>query len=346
MISLPIKQVIQETHDTITLLFDLPANSWPYQAGQFVTIGTTIAGSRYYRSYSLAPVTSEQPCPAITIKRAPNGIVSNYLHDHIQAGSYLECSSPQGHFTLPSESHLTGHFVFIAAGSGIVPLFAMIHELLAKSSVATATLLYANRDEASIIYHKQIHALASDHPDRLAVTDILSQPQASWQGPTGRLDAPMLLSSFSKEELFASSYYLCAPEAMMVAIRKTLSVAGVASDKVHQESFLSTSPAAPPSEALDKAASLTIHQDDESYEVVVEKGETLLDADLDQGIDIPVSCSSGICNTCRARCLEGKVHMSEDVGLSDEEREEGYVLTCVGYPASEKVVISLEDEWS
>jgi 2Fe-2S type ferredoxin len=86
---------------------------------------------------------------------------------------------------------------------------------------------------------------------------------------------------------------------------------------------------------------IQINLEGKSYKLTVGPKTTILDAALDADIDMPYSCQSGLCTACRGKCLSGKVHMDEREGLSDEEIEEGYVLTCVGHPLTDDVVIEI-----
>lgn len=348
MKAIPIKKIIQETSDTITLILDVPSYSWDYKAGQYISIGVTIAGERYYRSYSFSTSPYQDPQPAITIKRVKGGKVSNYLHDHIQAGSYLDCSGPQGNFTLESKPYEKSYFCFIAGGSGITPLFAMIKATLQQNPKAHLKLIYANRDELSIIYQEVLASLAQAHPTRLEITHILSQPKQTIKAQKGRL-TPGMLRTLLANKYTSYHYFLCGPTGLMDLAKATLIAVGVEPTHIHSESFVTPTAKALPISPIDQDelgcdAIGTIHYQGETYTCDIAQGETLLDAALDQGIDIPYSCSSGMCNMCRVKCIAGKVHMLEDAGLSEEEKQENYVLTCVGYPATPKVTIAVEDE--
>lgn len=348
MKTIPVKKIIQETPDTITLVLDVPPYSWDYKAGQHITIGVTIAGQRYYRSYSFATSPYQDPQPAITVKRVKGGKVSNYLHGHMQAGSHLDCSGPQGNFTLERKPYEKSYCCFIAGGSGITPLFSMIKTTLQQNPKAHLQLIYANRDEASIIYQEALASLAQAHPARLTITHVLSQPKHPNKAQKGRL-TPSMLRTFLQNNDTSHHYFLCGPTGLMDLAKATLIALGVDPTHIHSESFIIPTPKTPPTSLIDQDqlgchAIGTIHYQGDTYTCDIAPGETLLDAALDQGIDIPYSCSSGMCNMCRVKCIAGKVHMLEDTGLSEEEKQENYVLTCVGYPASPKVTIAVEDE--
>lgn len=348
MKTIPIKKIIQETPDTISLVLDVPPYSWDYKAGQHITIGVTIAGERYYRSYSFATSPYQDAQPAITIKRVKGGKVSNYLHDHIQVGSHLDCSGPQGNFTIDSQLYEKSYFCFIAGGSGITPLFAMIKTTLQQNPKAHLQLIYANKDEFSIIYQKALAKLAQAYPAQLKIIHILSQPKQASKAHKGRL-TPGMLRTLLQNKYTSYHYFLCGPTGLMDLAKATLIAVGVDDKHIHSESFITPTAKSSPVSLIDQDqlgcdAIGTIHYQGDIYTCDIAQGETLLDAALDQGIDIPYSCSSGMCNMCRVKCIAGKVHMLEDAGLSEAEKQENYVLTCVGYPATAKVTIAIEDE--
>ena len=339
MMRVKIKQIIQETADTRTFLFDVAPYSWKYKAGQYVTLTLVVEKKRFYRSYSLASSPDCDPLPAITVKRVAHGLVSNYLHDHLSVGSELTCSLPRGKFVINHARGARQH-VFIAAGSGIVPLFAMIKSMLHRESHSKATLIYTNRNEASIIYQQRLSNLQAQYPKRLAIVHILTRPHgSSWQGMQGRLTAERLQTMI--QDKTDAYYWLCAPQGLMDVVYSTLFLAGVNSKNIHQEAF--TSPPTLTQENIYKSAEVTVYHQGKTHTLTLKKGEKILDTMLDAGFDVPFSCCSGICNTCRVKCVAGKVHMLDEEGLSKKEKAQGYILSCVAYPRTDKLTIDLDD---
>ncbi|MEM7173856.1 MAG: ferredoxin--NADP reductase [Bacteroidota bacterium] len=340
--SLTVKSIVQETQDTITLVFEKSPYLLNYQAGAFITLFIPIGEEVLHRSYSLSTCVATDDFPAITIKRIPKGKVSNYLHDEIKVGDSIKAKGPKGNFVLPKKIRSAYQAVYIAGGSGITPIFSMIKSLLYQHPDSQVFLIYANRNQSNIIYAQALKKLALTYASRIQVVHILSQPTPEWQGLSGRLTST-LIRDLLRDKIMLSrktDYFLCGPEGLMDVAYATLRGEGVDVGKIHQEKFKVALPKKP---SAQQAKSLVIHYEGVAHSCKILPGETILDVALDKGIDIPFSCSSGMCNTCRAKCIKGKVDMLADEGLDEEEREAGYVLTCVGFPATEEVVIEVED---
>jgi ring-1,2-phenylacetyl-CoA epoxidase subunit PaaE len=208
--------------------------------------------------------------------------------------------------------------------------------------------MYGNRTEADIIYKKELDDLTLRFPSRLKVLHTLSRPDAGWFGESGRIDEGLImhtLESLKPVSPFDETHvYMCGPQPMMDTIVQVAQNQGVNKENIHRESFFSTpDEAAGPPEATPALTErkVTIHLDGNVFEVVVGPKTTILEAALDQDIDMPYSCQSGLCTACRGKCISGTVHMDEKEGLSDEEIEAGYVLTCVGHPLTDHVVIEM-----
>ena len=337
MISIYIKQVIKETKDAITLVFKPLSAQWSYRAGQFITLRVWIKGAYVHRCYSLCSAPEWDRYPAITIKRIEGGVFSPYVHAHVKEGSVLEASLPMGKFLLPAMSEAVEHFVLIAGGSGIVPLLGLLKSLLIKRKEVKVSLLYANRDEASIIYKDILDTLQATYSHRLVVTHILSRPKADWQGHKKRMDSALLHSLLPEQDQLVH-YFLCAPQSLMKVVKETLSHLGVAKRDVHEENFdpyIGSQVSHPFTYRLDITAKGKRYLSD------VSSKKTVLEASLEAGVDLPYACMRGICNTCRAKCVAGEVVMDEDEGLSEEEIKAGYVLTCVAHAKTKQVKIEI-----
>lgn len=341
MLSVTIHTIIPETPDTLTIVFDPEGVPFHYQAGQYITLLTYIDGVAYYRPYSLGSSPYTDTYPSITVKRVKGGRVSNYLNDQITPGQRVEILPPQGYFTLVPLPEGKRDLVFIAGGSGITPLYGMIKTALSQEPKSRLYLIYANRHSEDIIYHKELEKLTTASKGRLEITYVLSQPPAAWQGVSGRLDQTTLAGLLKERKLGGEAhYFLCAPKGLIDMSVTTLSGMEVRMKQMHTESFT-----APETQAYPESvkARVTILSDGEEEEVEVAKGDRILESAYEQGIyTIPSSCRNGICDTCRAKCIEGKVHMQTDEGLTEEEKAEGYILTCMSQPLTEKVVVEID----
>lgn len=340
---LTVKEVIQETDDTVSLVFELPDAPLDYEPGQFLTLVVQVNGELLHRAYSLATVPGVDVFPTITIKRVPGGRASNYLNDEISAGSVLEIQKPAGRFTLSYHPENHRHLIFIGGGSGITPLMSMLKAALHKEPSTVVSLLYSNRDQDSIIYKDELTQLENLYGDRLNVVHVLTRPLAGWEGYTGRITSEGLkeilntLPSFDQNSI---EYLVCGPEGLMNVALGTLEEMGVEGDRIHKESFYSSTENVAEEPIVERE--IMIHFEGETTKVNVGPDETILDAGLDAGIDLPYSCSTGMCNVCVAKCVKGKVHMTEEEGLTDEEVEEGFILTCVAHPLTDDVELDVE----
>jgi len=344
---LKIKEVRKETDDTSTLVFDIPEKPFHYKPGQFLTLILPIDEDEVRRSYSLcsSPLTNENP--AITVKRVESGKVSNYLNDHMKAGDFFKVMEPAGHFVVDVRKDVARKYVLFAAGSGITPIMSIIKSVLLVESKSSVSLVYQNRNENSIIFKEEIDQLKSRFPNRFEPIHILSQPSANWKGYTGRLDTATvgdILMDISGNRINQSQYYLCGPTGFMQTVIDTLIDFEVPENHIHKENFFTGEPKHKSAESVAKSdheIEVKIILDGETYQVNVPPDKTILEAALDQNIDMPFSCQSGLCTACRGKLLSGNVEMEEEEGLSEEELNEGYVLNCVSRPTGPGVEIEV-----
>ncbi|MES2732570.1 MAG: ferredoxin--NADP reductase [Bacteroidota bacterium] len=347
---LKVKEIVRETSDTITIHFEQPAQPIPYRPGQFLTLIVNINGEVVRRSYSMCSSPHADKTLAVSVKRVSNGKVSNFLNDKLKSGDTLEIMEPMGNFSPNLNPNSQRHLVLFGAGSGITPLISIIKSVLATETRSQVSLIYGNRDTQSIIFRTQLEALQAQYGGRFQVIHVLSQPEDSWNGHQGRLNQTLilkLLEHLPNVEKADTEFYMCGPEGLMEEAKKALAIMHVPKERIHKESFLaSTTPApAPEEEVVSKviiAREVTVIYEGSEYKFTVTPKQSILEAALDQDIDLPYSCQSGMCTACRGKCLSGKVKMDEEDGLSDHELKEGYVLICVGHPLTGNVVIEVD----
>lgn len=346
---LKVLAVRRETPDAVSIRFEKHPAFESYKAGQFITVRIWQEGKEFRRAYSLCSSPLEQDGLMISVKKIPGGKMSPYLVDQVKEGDELELMPPIGNFVY--QPHLSSRrwFVLFGAGSGITPLFSILKTILLAEPQSFVSLLYGSRKEEDIFYKEEFQQLLSRYPSRLKVMHTLSQPDANWFGEMGRISENLIgqvIEDLKPVTPFAETrVYTCGPSAMMDEVQQVCLSQGVSPDKIFRESF-----SADLDEATRKAieeqgesdeSKVEILLDGERYNLVVPRGKTILDAALDEGIDMPYSCQSGLCTACRALCKEGKVAMEERDGLSDEEIEEGYVLTCVGHAQSARLILEV-----
>ena len=345
--SLKIKEVRKETTDTNTLIFEKPERHFNYQPGQFLTLILPIKGKEVRRSYSLCTSPHTDEFPAITVKRVEAGKVSNYLNDHMKNGDIFNVMEAAGHFVPKLKEGQAKKYILFAGGSGITPLISIIKSILKIESESKITLVYQNRNENSIIFKGDLEQIKAAYPGRFTQIDVLSQPDGVWDGYRGRMDAAMasdILLDISGNKISAAEYYLCGPTGYMQTILDTLIEFEVPENQLYKESFYSGEPKSKSIEPVktdEHEYDVKIILDGEEYDVHVQQDKTILEAALDQDIDMPFSCQSGLCTACRGKLLHGSVDMAEDAGLSEEEINEGYILNCVSRPVGPGVKIEV-----
>ncbi|MBX2952376.1 MAG: ferredoxin--NADP reductase [Leadbetterella sp.] len=345
---LQVQKIVRETEDTASLHFWHPiSEQLRYKAGQFLTVLVPGSdGKKVRRSYSMSSSPATDSSVAITVKRVKGGLVSNYLCDQVHAGDFLEVIEPMGRFTYEPEQPHDGSLVMIGAGSGITPLFSILKTVL-KTTDRKILLIYGNRDENSIIFKDALQQLESAYAGRLNVVYILSRPSGYWVGHHGRIHQANGIW-FMKEngvDFRKDYFYMCGPEAMMDEMHKIYKLFEVPEVHIFYERF--NAPVQDEEELMEKLPDLkkqtvTVQYDGETHVFDVEPHQTILEAALELDIDLPYSCQAGMCTACLGKCLEGKVKMDEDEGLTEKEIAEGYVLTCVSRPMSEGVVIEID----
>ncbi|MGH8694719.1 MAG: FAD-binding oxidoreductase, partial [Burkholderiales bacterium] len=173
---LKIHQVVEETADARSIIFDLPADlreTFRFKPGQHLQLHIPCADKPLPRCYSLSSTpTADEPL-RVTVKRVADGRASNWLCANLRAGDTLEVMPPAGVFTPRA---LDGDFLMFAGGSGITPVFSIIRSVLAGGT-GRIRLIYANRDERSVIFGAELARLSREHPQRLQVIHWLDTVQ-------------------------------------------------------------------------------------------------------------------------------------------------------------------------
>ena len=347
---LKVKEVIQETKDAITIVFQHPAQKISYKAGQFLTLIVPVQGKEVRRAYSLCSSPFVDQDLAVTVKRVENGMMSNWLADNLKAGQSVKIMEPMGQFTTEFDAKRKRHLVMFAGGSGITPMLSIIKSILTQEPQSIVSLIYCNRDVDSIIFKKELEKWETKFEGRLHVIHILDNAPMNWQGYSGLLNHEMLTRLFERIPDWGNetTYLMCGPEGMMKNVESLLALRNIPSSKIFKESFVqgtidkdAKKEEVASTASENKAREVTIRYDGQEYKVVVEPQNTILQTALDQGIDLPYSCQSGLCTACRGKALSGQVKLDEEEGLSKSERAEGYVLTCVGHPLTDDVVIEI-----
>lgn len=336
--SLKIRTVIEETSDAKSLVLDVPptlAETFKYRPGQFLTLRFPMGDRAVPRCYSLASSPCTDEPLRVTVKRVTNGIASNWVCDKLLAGDTVDVMPPAGIF---SPKSLEGDFLMFGGGSGITPILSILRSVLIAGN-GRICLIYANRDEKSIIFREELRALASAHPSRLQVVHWLD----SVQGVPSVAQLAELARSWRH-----ASCFICGPAAFMDASVEALHALEIDPKRIHVERFVSlpdegaefvdTSAGALADEARSEHR-LSVHLDGKLHELSCNGQETLLDAMLRAGIEAPYSCRAGACATCMCTLEAGKVHLRRNDVLDKSDLAQGWTLACQAVAESEHVSV-------
>ena len=330
-------EVVRETPDAHSLVLEpLDGDRFDYRAGQFLTV--RVPSERpggAARCYSLCSSPLRDDRLKVTVKRTRAGYASNWLCDHVEAGHELEVLPPAGTF-VPAD--LDTDFLLLAGGSGITPVLSILKSALHGGS-GRVTLLYANRDEASVIFRDELVVLAAEFPDRLSVVHWLESVQGLPTEPALR----QLLAPYDDREAF-----VCGPGPFMDLAARTLGGLGVPRERVHQEVFTSLEgdPFAevelPTGDGEGVAAEVVVELDGDVTSHAWPAGAKLLDVLLAAGRPAPYSCREGACSACACVLQEGTVELERNEVLDEADLADGIILSCQARATSGVVKVSYD----
>lgn len=364
--TLLVKSKKQETSDTVTLEFDIPAELHDtflqYKQGQYITIKANVKGQELRRSYSMSSSPVEQIL-AVTIKKVPGGAVSTWLHDQVKVGDALEIAPPDGRFFVSLNPDKRRTYYLFGAGSGITPLISIAKTTLEQEPMSTIFMLYGSRSEEQIIFRDALDQLSERYSGQFFVEHILSQPKkegggllgmfkkssSNWNGKIGRVDARntdrYLEENMPHGPETDCVYFVCGPGNMAETVEQAIELRGVPKKQIHTERFVNAShvPGEVPANApTGGGARLIVNLKGQRIETVVPAGQTILDVLVREKYDVPYSCTAGACSTCMAKVTTGKVGMEVCFALDDDEVNAGYCLTCQAKPETDVVEIVYE----
>ena len=350
--TLTINDVQRETENAIAITFDVPADLKPiflYKAGQYLTVKAIVNGVEHRRNYSLCSSPVHNEPLKIAVKRVRDGAVSQWLNEEAKAGMKLEVYPPMGNFTKEFSADHARHYVLFAGGSGITPVLSIIKSILRVEPDSIVTLVYANRDEASIIFDTELQQLASG-TEKLRVVHVLEDIGSGERTKyAGRMESAMIETIIADyvPSFDAVDAFVCGPGPMMDNVIAVLHGKGLDDKRIHREYFkidkhpeLSAADAAAAGSTEDakvitRTVKIKLYGDVHEFEV--EPDETILSAAQRADLDPPYACQIGACCTCRAKITSGSVRMDEREALSDDEIDDGYALTCQSHPLTDGV---------
>jgi len=348
---LAVKGIRQETEDCVSILFDIPPelkNEFIFSQGQNITIKSALPGEEIRRTYSIcsSPVENEL---RIAVKKIRGGAFSTFANQQLKEGDILDVLSPAGSFFTELKVSNKKDYVFFAAGSGITPVISIIKTILVTEPGSFVTLVFGNQTVSSIIFKEQLEGLKDRFIEHFRIFFIVSREKTEAEISYGRIDTKKCKElSRLIDYGAADEFFICGPEQMIFTVKAFLESKGISRNKIHFELFTTPKRKLTGIEkktipARDLGSHITVTLDGRSFDFNLDQHSTcILDAALALGADLPFACKGGICTTCKAKLLEGKVEMDVNYGLEPEEVAAGYILTCQSHPRSNKVVIDFD----
>jgi ring-1,2-phenylacetyl-CoA epoxidase subunit PaaE len=347
--TLAISDLRRETADAVSLAFDVPDrlhDAYRYTPGQYLTLRAPIDGEDVRRSYSICSGLDDGEL-RVVIKRVEGGAFSGWANEQLHPGDKLAVMTPDGRFGVPIEPGSARTLVAFAAGSGITPVMAILKTVLHREA-GRCFLFYGNRTTDSIIMREQLEDLKDRYLARFSVFHVLSREQQDIAVLNGHLDAEklQLLMRTMVPIQQVDHAFICGPQPMIEGLETALTDLGMRRDRVHVERFTPgvggrPRPVVVAQTARPKAIATVISEGVRS-DIPVADGEAIIDAAIRAGRSLPYSCKGGMCCTCRARLLEGRVEMTVNYSLEPWETDAGYILTCQSHPVTERVVIDYD----
>lgn len=354
---LTVRRVEPDTSEAVIVSFDVPEplrQTYAFTQGQYLTLRKTIDGEDLRRSYSICAGVDDGEL-RVGVRKVKGGVFSNWINEALRPGDSIAVMAPQGRFFVPLDARARRHHVGIAGGSGITPILSIMKSVLAREPQSQFTLIYGNRSLKSTMFKEELEDLKNRHMARLVLHHVFSDE------PT---DAPLNMGLMNRDKLAEflagvlpadsiDHVYICGPYQMNDEAEAALLAAGVSEDRIHIERFGIAPQAggaavgavmhqAQPGDA--EAAKVVIIRDGLRREIDFQKDQpSILDAASAAGLEVPFSCTSGVCGTCRAKLIEGQVRMERNFALDKAEVANGFVLTCQAHPTTERVVLSFDE---
>ncbi|MDO6564230.1 2Fe-2S iron-sulfur cluster-binding protein [Amphritea sp. 1_MG-2023] len=356
--TLKIADVQPETDTAICVTFAVPTDltdKFRFIQGQFLTLRATIEGEEVRRSYSICSGIHDGHM-RVGIKRVKNGRFSNYANDVFKPGMSVEVMPPQGSFYTELNPENSKNYMCIAVGSGITPMISIMKSILDTEPGSNVTLIYGNRRSNSVMFKEELNFVKNRFMDRFHWINVMDYEDQGADLLNGRIDNAKGYA-LQKAGLInikaVNDAFICGPESMMSEISRGFRLEGLSDEQIHYELFANSS--ADSKEMLEKAAKrkeqfgeqktskVTVRADGRAVMFdLATVGENILDAGMNNGMDLPYSCKAGVCSTCKCKLVEGEVDMDISHGLEQHEIEDGYILSCQAHPITDTVVVDFD----
>ncbi len=343
---LAIKEIIRETADAVSILFNVPEelqSNYSFVAGQYVNLKVTLDGQEIRRAYSIcaAPKSGEL---RIAVKSVKNGFFSKFANEKLAVGNVIEVGTPEGKFTFEPKADRQKNYAAFVVGSGITPVFSILKSVLEEEPNSTFVLVYGNKSEKDTIFHNQLHDLQLQYVGRLFVQYVYSQSTAD-TALLGRIDKSTVnfILKNKHSEMEFSKCFLCGPEEMINLVSEALKENNISSSDIKFELFSTSSNDNETNTGANGHTKISILVDSEETTFEMSQQQTLLEAALKQGLDVPYSCQGGICSSCICKITEGAAEMKKNQILNESEVAEGLTLACQAYPTTTSIKIDFDD---
>lgn len=343
---LAIKEIIRETADAVSILFNVPEelqSNYSFVAGQYVNLKVTLDGQEIRRAYSIcaAPKSGEL---RIAVKSVKNGFFSKFANEKLSVGNVIEVGTPEGKFTFEPKADRQKNYAAFVVGSGITPVFSILKSVLEEEPKSTFVLVYGNKSEKDTIFHNQLHDLQLQYVGRLFVQYVYSQSTAD-TALLGRIDKSTVnfILKNKHSEMEFSKCFLCGPEEMINLVSDALKENNISSSDIKFELFSTSSNDNETNTGANGHTKISILVDGEETTFEMSQQQTLLEAALKQGLDVPYSCQGGICSSCICKITEGAAEMKKNQILNESEVAEGLTLACQAYPTTTSIKIDFDD---
>jgi ring-1,2-phenylacetyl-CoA epoxidase subunit PaaE len=354
--SLTIASVDKETDNAVCVRFDVPQDKkdvFAFTQGQYLTLKATIDGREVRRCYSICAGLDDGEL-RVAIKRVEGGVFSTWANQSLRSGDTIAVLPPQGTFYSEIDPAHAKNYLCICAGSGITPVLSIIKTILAREPRSLVTLLYGNQRSNTMMFRNELSFLKNRYLERFHWINIFSrEPQeaAILSGHINNRKGGELNRRLINIRGF-DDFFLCGPEAMISEVSRGLRGEGIDESNIHYELFAASADDARKRverhhararEYQGMVSEVTVIAGGRSYQFeLTADGENILDAGLENGAELPFSCKGGVCATCKARLIEGKVDMDLASALEQDELDAGYILTCQSHPVSGKVIVDFD----
>jgi ring-1,2-phenylacetyl-CoA epoxidase subunit PaaE len=354
--TLKVADVRKETDHAVAVTFEVPdslTDQFEFIQGQYLTLKQQINDDEIRRSYSIC-TGLDDGLLQVAIKHVPGGLFSGWANEQLKTGDLIDVMPPRGDFFTALEPENQRHYLCISAGSGITPMLSIIKTVLAREPLSTVTLIYGNQRTSTMMFRNELAFLKNAHMQRFHWINIFSREPQEVDLLSGHIDnrkGGELNRRMINIKNF-DEFFLCGPEAMISEVSRGLRGEGITENHIHFELFAASAESA--QQAIERhharakkykgmVSDIRVLSGGREYSFELSTdGENLLDAGLRNGVDLPFSCKGGVCATCKARLIEGKVDMDQNQALRPEEIENGYILTCQSHPVSSKVVVDFD----